>query len=202
MAWKTASGAKREVLFISPYFVPRKRGVRGFEELRGRGIEATVVTNSLAATNHSIVHSGYAPARKKLLKMGVALHEVRPDRGEAGAIKAGNVTAEGTLHTKAFIVDREHLFVGSFNLDPRSAYLNTELGVIIDSPELAGEVARRVDQGLADFTYQVSLDERGKLGWIGYTDGDEEIWKHDPQTSWWRRFQVSVMRILPIKGQL
>lgn len=194
--------AEREILFISPYFVPRKTGVRGFEELRNRGIETIVVTNSLASTNHSIVHSGYAPARKKLLKQGVQLYEVRPDRGESGAIKAGNVKAEGALHTKAFVVDRERLFVGSFNLDPRSAYLNTELGVIIDSPELANEVVDRVAEGLPTFAYSVTLSENGKLRWTGYTNGEEEVWKHDPQTGWWKRFQVSFMRILPIRGQL
>ena len=194
--------AKKEVMFISPYFVPRKTGIKGLTELRDRGVEAKVITNSLASTNHSVVHSGYAPARKPLLKIGVELYEVRPDKGESGAIKAGNDLAEGTLHTKAFVVDRQRLFVGSFNLDPRSAYLNTELGVIIDSPELAGLVADAVDQSLDTYSYKVLLDDKGKLQWVGYQDGEKEVWKKEPQTSWWRRFQVSVMRILPIKGQL
>ena len=195
-------GAEREIMFISPYFVPRKTGIRGFSGLRENDIEIQVITNSLAATNHSIVHSGYAPARKPLLKIGVELFEVRPDVGESGARKAGNVNAEGTLHTKAFVVDRQRLFVGSFNMDPRSAYINTELGVIIDSPELAGDVVERVEQALPVATYQVTLNENNKLRWLGEKDGEEEIWKKDPQTGWWRRFQVSVMKILPIKGQL
>jgi putative cardiolipin synthase len=112
------------------------------------------------------------------------------------------LTAEGTLHTKAFVVDREHLFVGSFNLDPRSAYLNTELGVIIDSPELAGAVVDGVTRALPTYTYRVELTGDSRLRWVGYTDGEEEIWKHDPQTGWWKRFQVSFMRILPIRGHL
>ena len=106
------------------------------------------------------------------------------------------------MHTKAFVVDRSRLFVGSFNLDPRSAYLNTEMGVIIDSPELAGMFAERVDQAIPRATYQVMLHDGGGLRWVGYTEGQEEIWKKEPQTGWWRRFQVSVMRLLPIKGQL
>ncbi len=194
--------AEEEIVFVSPYFVPRKTGIQGFEELMARGVEAWVVTNGLASTNHAIVHSGYAPARKPLLEMGVVLYEVRPDRGDSGAIKAGNVKAQGTLHTKAFVVDRQRLFVGSFNLDPRSAYLNTELGVIIDSPELAAATVERLEQALAGHAYKVWLNERSKLRWTGYQDGQEEIWKKDPQTGWWRRFQVSVMRVLPIKGQL
>lgn len=195
-------GARQEIMFISPYFVPRKAGIRGFSGLRDKEIGIQVITNSLAATNHSVVHSGYAPARKPLLKMGVELYEVRPDVGESGATKAGNVDAEGTLHTKAFVVDRQRLFVGSFNMDPRSAYINTELGVIIDSPELASDVVERVRQALPVFAYEVTLNDNNKLRWLGEKDGDQEIWKKDPQTGWWRRFQVSVMKILPIKGQL
>ena len=61
---------------------------------------------------------------------------------------------------------------------------------------------RRLEQALPAYTYKVHLNENGKLRWIGYQDGEEEIWKKDPQTGWWRRFQVSFMRILPIKGQL
>jgi putative cardiolipin synthase len=199
---QAVDGAASEILFVSPYFVPRKSGIRGFEQLIERGVESTVITNSLASTNHSIVHSGYAPARKPLLKLGVRLYEVRPDRGDSGAIKAGNVSAEGALHSKAFVVDRSRLFVGSFNLDPRSAYLNTELGIIIDSPLLATMVVEGIEQALPTSTYRVEFDEKGKLRWVGYKGGEKEIWKKEPQTSWWTRFQVSVMRILPIKGQL
>jgi putative cardiolipin synthase len=195
-------GAQEEIMFISPYFVPRKTGIRGFAGLRDRDIEIKVITNSLAATNHSVVHSGYAPARKPLLKMGVELYEVRPDVGESGAQKAGNFSAEGTLHTKAFVVDRERLFVGSFNMDPRSAYINTELGVIIDSSVLATEVVDRVDLALPIFTYEVILTGKNKLRWMGQKDGEQKLWKKEPQTGFWRRFNVSVMRILPIKGQL
>lgn len=195
-------GAQEEIMFISPYFVPRKTGIRGFSGLRERDIEIKVITNSLAATNHSVVHSGYAPARKPLLKIGVELYEVRPDVGESGARKAGNISAAGTLHTKAFVVDRQRLFIGSFNLDPRSAYINTELGVIIDSSELATEVVESVDRALPIFAYEVTLTDKNKLRWIGHKDGEEEVWKKDPQTGFWRRFNVSVMQILPIKGQL
>ena len=199
---EAVNGAQEEVMFITPYFVPLKRGIRGFAELRDRGVEIKGITNSLAATNHSVVHSGYVPARKPLLKMGVELFEVRPDVGDSGARKAGNVTAEGTLHTKAFVVDRERLFVGSFNMDPRSAYINTELGVIIDSPELANEVVDGVDRALPIVTYQVTLNDKNKMRWLGQKDGEQEIWKKDPQTGFWRRFNVSLMRLLPIKGQL
>lgn len=195
-------GAEEELLFLSPYFVPRKSGIEGFRELRERDLRIRVITNSLASTNHSVVHSGYAPSRKPLLRMGVELYEVRPDAHVQGTGKAGNATAEGSLHTKAFIVDRQKLFVGSFNLDPRSANLNTELGVIIDSPEMASSSLERVNEALLRAAYEVTLDENGKLTWTGQSSGEEEVWTKEPETGFWTRFNVSVMRILPIKGQL
>ena len=195
-------GAQEELLFLSPYFVPRKSGVEGFQELKDKGLRVRVITNSLASTNHSVVHSGYAPSRKPLLKMGVELYEVRPDARVSGTRRAGNVSAEGSLHTKAFVVDRQRLFVGSFNLDPRSANLNTELGVIIDSPQMASRSVDLIDEVLPRATYEVTLDDKGKLRWTGESNGEQEIWTKEPQTGFWTRFTVSFMRILPIKGQL
>jgi putative cardiolipin synthase len=195
-------GAQVELLFLSPYFVPRKSGIESFRELRERGLRIRVITNSLASTNHGVVHSGYAPSRKPLLKMGVELYEIRPDAEVAGTRQAGNDSAEGSLHTKAFVVDRQMLFVGSFNLDPRSANLNTELGVIIDSPELASAAVDRVDEVLPRATYSVTLTDKGKLRWTGQSNGEQEVWTKDPETGFWTRFNVSFMRILPIKGQL
>ena len=195
-------GAREELLFVSPYFVPRKSGIEGFRELKDKGLRIRVITNSLASTNHSVVHSGYAPSRKPLLKMGVELYEVRPDSKVSGTRRAGNVAAEGSLHTKAFAVDRQKLFVGSFNLDPRSANLNTELGVIIDSPTLTSAAVDRVDEALPRATYEATLDDKGKLRWTSQSDGEQEVWTKDPETSFWTRLNVSFMRILPIKGQL
>jgi putative cardiolipin synthase len=134
--------------------------------------------------------------------MGVELYEVRPDARVSGTRRAGTSAAEGSLHTKAFAVDRRKLFVGSFNLDPRSAKLNTELGVIIESPELASGAVDRVDEVLPQATYMVTLDDKGKLRWTAQTNGKQEVWTKDPETGFWTRFSVSCMRILPIKGQL
>ena len=194
--------ARQELVFISPYFVPRKSGIEGFRRLRDKGISVKVITNSLMSTNHSIVHSGYAPSRKPLLKMGVELYEVRPDVAVRGTEDVGNANAEASLHTKAFVVDRERLFMGSLNLDPRSIDLNTELGVIIDSPELARSAADWIDQVLPLATYEVTLSENGKLRWIGHQDGQQEILTKEPEAGFWKRFSVSIMRVLPIKGQL
>ena len=199
---ETVQSAREGLIFISPYFVPRESGIDSFRELKEKGLRIRVITNSLASTNHSVVHSGYAPSRRRLLKMGVELYEVRPGARVSGTRRAGNVSAKGSLHTKAFVVDRQKLFVGSFNLDPRSAKLNTELGVIIESPELASLSVDWIDEALPRATYEVTLNHKGKLRWTGQTNGEQEVWTKDPETSFWTRFNVSFMRILPIKGQL
>jgi putative cardiolipin synthase len=194
--------AQRELIVISPYFVPRKSGLEFFRELRDRGIEVTVITNSLAATNHSVVHSGYAPARKPLLKMGVRIFEVRHHSTPSGVERGGKGATLATLHTKAFMVDREDLFIGSFNWDPRSVNLNTELGVIIHSPEMGRAAGERIDNYIVTTAYEVVLNDKGKLRWIDRAGEREVVLKKEPDTSAWRRFSAAFMGILPIRGQL
>jgi len=194
--------AEKEIIVISPYFVPRKTGIEAFTEVQNRGIQVTIITNSLAANNQLSVHGGYAPSRKPLLKAGVRIFEVRADADVAGSQLVAASGAKTTLHTKAFIVDRKELFIGSFNFDPRSANINTELGVIIRSPELAEQFAATVDEKLANQTFEVFLNEKGKLRWRGFEDGEEVIYTKEPQTTWGQRFSAGFMRILPIRGQL
>ena len=194
--------AEEEFIVLSPYFVPLDSGIEFFRELRERGVEVMVVTNSLATTNHSVVHSGYAPARKPLLEMGVRLFEIRPDAYALEEKLGGSSTHQATLHTKSFNVDRRELFVGSFNWDPRSIDINTELGVIIHSSEIADQAATRLAALLPNVAYEVVLDDAGRLRWIDRSGAEPVILTSEPQTSWWRRFSAGFMRILPIKGQL
>jgi putative cardiolipin synthase len=172
------------------------------QTLRDRGLAVTVITNSLAATNHAIVHSGYAPSRKPLLEMGVKIYEVKHTVAIGGVERGGSGASLATLHTKAFIVDRDELFVGSFNWDPRSVNINTELGVIMKSPKLAGETAAFVDGALNAKTYEVVLNEKGKVRWIDRSSGEDVILTKEPDTTWGRRFNAGFMRILPVRGQL
>ncbi|RLA34092.1 MAG: phospholipase D family protein [Gammaproteobacteria bacterium] len=194
--------AEKEMVVISPYFVPLKTGIAAFTEVQNRGIQVTIITNSLAANNQSSVHGGYAPSRKPLLKAGVKIFEVRADANVLGSELVAASGAKATLHTKAFLVDRKEVFIGSFNFDPRSAKINTELGVIIRSPELAERLAAEVDEALPKQTYEVFLNEKGQLRWRSLEDGEEVIYKKEPQTSWWQRFKAGFMRMLPIRGQL
>ena len=194
--------AEREVVLVSPYFVPRKSGIQAFSELKNRGIDVTIITNSLAANNQFTVHGGYAPARKPLLKNGVRIYEMRADADVPGAEIVAASGAKATLHTKAFIVDREEIFIGSFNFDPRSANINTELGVIIKLPSMARYFAEQVDQALADQAYEVFLNDQGRLRWRGFENGTEVVHDKEPETSWGQRFKGGLMRLLPIRGQL
>ena len=194
--------ANSEAIIVSPYFVPRKKGVEALTAMQASGVDVIVITNSLAANNQASVHGGYAPSRKPLLKAGVRIFEVRPDAEIAGSELVAASGAKATLHTKAFFIDRREAFIGSFNFDPRSANINTELGVIIRSPELAEEFSERIMKALPKNTYEVFLNEKGKLRWRGFENGEEVIFDKEPQTTGWQRFVAGFMRILPIRGQL
>ena len=193
---------EKELIVLSPYFVPRKGGIEFFSELQARGVNVTIVTNSLAANNQLTVHGGYAPSRKPLLQNGVRIYEVRPDADVAGSEIVAASGAKATLHTKAFLVDRKKLFIGSFNFDPRSANLNTESGVLIESTQMGSMFGSKVDAGLRSQTYELFLNEQGKLRWRGFNDGQEVILKKEPQSTWGQRFMAGFMRFMPIRGQL
>lgn len=195
-------GAKRELIIISPYFVPRKTGIKLLGELQERGVQVTVITNSLAANNHAIVHAGYAPSRKPLLELGVKIYEYKSLAPPSGVDRGGAGASLATLHTKAFLVDREEFFLGSFNWDPRSAYINTELGVIIKSAPLGKAVDDQINKILNEVTYEVVLDEDGELKWIDRSSAEPVFLYSEPDTGFWRQFSVELMKLLPIRGQL
>jgi putative cardiolipin synthase len=193
--------AERELIILSPYFVPLKTGIQGLSELQERGVTVIIITNSLAANNQFTVHGGYAPSRKPLLEAGVKIYEVRPDVDVAGTEFVDASGAKATLHTKAFIVDDKEVFIGSFNFDPRSANLNTELGVLIRDPELALLYSVLIDERLREDTFEVFLNEDGKVRWRGYKDGEEIIYDKEPETTWGERTKAWFARIIP-KSQL
>jgi putative cardiolipin synthase len=195
--------AQKELLIISPYFVPRKTGIQALSDLQKRGVQVTIITNSLAANNQASVHGGYAPSRKPLLQAGVTILEVRPDANIPGSEFMAKSGAKATLHTKAFVVDREEAFIGSFNFDPRSANINTELGVIIRSPKIAEEIVTSAEEKAPTGAYEVFLNEKGKVRWRSTDDdGQEVILDKEPQTTWGQRFAAGFYRMLPIRSQL
>ncbi|MGI9265351.1 MAG: phospholipase D family protein [Gammaproteobacteria bacterium] len=189
-------GAERELLVVSPYYVPLENGIQFVQEAQSRGIEMTLVTNSLASTNHVAVHSGYSKYRRDLIRAGVQLYESRADAGRSIALE-NDSPEQLTLHTKLVIVDRRFLVVGSPNMDPRSFEINAEKGLIIDSKALSQNVAERIMELLPDATYQVLENESGKLEWHGRIDGEKMIETSEPLASRSRRLSAWFLKIVP-----
>jgi len=190
-----AAAIHQELLIESAYFIPGERTIAGFGQMVARGVKVRVLTNSLASTDVSAVHAVYAPTRKPLLATGVELHEFRIDsRGSALLGSSG-----ASLHSKVVVFDRSSVFIGSFNLDGRSAIQNTELGILIDSPELAERTAAVIEKDLQPETsWKVIVDAEGKkLRWLGRTNGEADERTHEPGASIWRRMSASMLGWLP-----
>ena len=207
---RVLDAAQRSVVIVSPYLIPGKDGEALLTALLARGVAIRALTNSLAATDEAAVHSGYARYRIPLLEAGAELHEFRPVSQQDAPIAHG--TSSGvSLHSKALVVDGERVFIGSMNFDPRSRHLNTELGVIVDSPEFGAAIEGYFAQasGPANAWRVVyeprpgSRSGRPVLQWIERAEGGEAR-RHDsePGASAWKRWQVRIARMLPIEGLL
>lgn len=187
---------------VSPYFVPGESGTAFFSGLARRGVEVSILTNSLEATDVPAVHSGYVRWRTPLLAAGVHLFELKrdiaappPDNRMLGG------SSSSSLHAKLFIVDRSVVFVGSFNFDPRSARLNTELGFVIHSPALAALMADRFAERVRTQAYSVRLTD-GRLEWLEQRPGGVTLYTQEPHAGFWRRVGVGFMSLLPIEELL
>jgi len=206
---------RRDVELVSAYFVPGAEGVAAFTALARQGVRVRILTNALEATDVAAVHSGYARRRVPLLAAGVELFEMRRRGGLPGGSSSGSGgggggsggsgavgSSDSSLHAKTFSVDRQRVFIGSFNFDPRSAHLNTELGFVIDSPVLAAAVEDAFTRQIPAQSYQVKLDAQGRLHWLEPTS--DGVVRHDtePGTTWWKRTGVRLMSWLPIEWLL
>jgi cardiolipin synthase C len=184
------SEARSEVVLSSPYFIPGEMGVQAFGDLRRRDVKVTVLTNSLASNDEPLVHTGYARYRTALLKSGVDLYELSPTRTIANRRLMFPGMSKGRLHAKTAVIDRRYVFIGSMNLDPRSASRNTELGVIADSPELAREVLRVIHISKLQSAYRVAFAPDGEsLTWLTMDDEREVVLVTEPDTDWWTRLR-------------
>lgn len=194
-----------DVELISPYFVPTEAGVEAFAWLVRKGVEVKVLTNSLAATDVAAVHAGYAKRRKALLKAGVVLYEMQRHPTQVKRMKRKKRflgSSGSSLHAKTFSVDRKHVFVGSFNFDPRSANLNTELGFVIDSPRLAQRINQAFYDEIPAHAYEVKLTEIGRIYWVEQRDAGVQTYTSEPNSSVWRRVSTRLLSWLPIEGLL
>jgi putative cardiolipin synthase len=163
--------AQRELVLITPYFVPGPHGMALFRTLRERGVSVKVLTNSLAATDAPIVHIGYARYRPELLELGVELHEMRNQLGSRRRTLRSFGSSLASLHAKAVVVDRQQVLVGSMNMDPRSERLNSEIALRLPSAELAAQILALFEEVTGDSSYRLALTPDEQLRWI---DGSPE----------------------------
>ncbi len=199
---------RRELIIFSPYFVPGKDGVTNLTTLVKKGVRVRILTNSLASNDVSVVHAGYAKYRRALLRGGVEIYEMnkrltenerREKRGLEGSSKA-------SLHAKSFVLDRERVFIGSLNLDPRSIVENTEIGVVFESAEVAKELTDKFETMIEKLTFRLELkkDKEGyeQILWHSIEDGKPRVFTADPYTSPFRRVLIRMIGWLPIESQL
>ncbi|KZC43586.1 MULTISPECIES: phospholipase D family protein [Rhodanobacter] len=190
-----------EVLLISPYFVPGRQGAATLLGLARDGTHVGVITNSLAANDVPAVHSGYERYRRQLLNGGVSLFEIRRHGPVATHGLFGSSGA--SLHTKAFVIDGARGFVGSFNLDPRSANLNTEMGVLFDDDALAHDLRQEYLRLAAPaLSYQLRRGADGLPQWLDRSVQPPEVLEHEPDAGWWLRTVTRAISWLPIESQL
>jgi putative cardiolipin synthase len=207
---RTVASATSELLMITPYFVPTPAETEILEALRRRGVRVGLLTNSLESTTEISAQSGYQRHRAEMLQAGVEIHELRaaPDsaRGSGQSIRLSHYGKYG-LHAKLYTIDRRQLFIGSMNLDQRSAWLNTEVGLIIDSPPLALQAVARYDaMTQLDSAYDVRLQPTA-------TGGSRLVWQTrlgdrivetttEPSGNAWRRFEDDLLLLLPLDDEL
>ncbi|ESX93567.1 MULTISPECIES: phospholipase D family protein [unclassified Mesorhizobium] len=185
---------------VSPYFIPGKRGTAILLDLVGAGVDVSVLTNSLAATDVAAVHGAYANYRKRLLRNGVKIFELQPFNRRSAISVFGSKGA--SLHTKAFTVDDNIGFVGSFNFDPRSVSLNSEMGVLFEDPKLVAELRHRFQSEISPETsYRLEL-KHNVLHWHGCGEGKIQDYTHEPEAGFFRRILAVFVRHLPIESQL
>ena len=196
--YQTMNKAKRDVLVLTPYFVPEEYGADFFEALVARGVRVRIVTNSLASTNHAYVHGAYARYRDRLLRAGVEFLEVRSDAAKLTEA----AEADLTMHTKLVVVEDRYLFVGSTILDPRSIRQNTEIGIVIESPALAENIRMRLDDVAPDYAFDLDVDESGQSICLFEGAAGQETFRREPLASGWRVFVATVAGWLPIESQL
>lgn len=192
------TAAQRSIEITSPYFIPLDSGARMLLKLAGAGVSVSVLTNSLAATDVTAVHGAYIRFRKPLLAGGIRLFELRA-RDDARKDVSLLGSRGASLHTKAFVVDGRFGFVGSFNFDPRSVSLNTEMGLLFDHAELAREMQSVfAGETAAGRSYRLVLSGEA----VGWQDGGDHVLDSEPEASLRRRFLAGTISLLPVESQL
>lgn len=188
--------AQQELLIMNAYVIPAKQGVDFLHGLDAAGVQTTIFTNSLASHDVPAVNSHYGPWRDEFLEAGVDLYEFKPNPAiQAEVVDVAPVKAEfNGLHSKTAVVDRRYVFIGSMNLDPRSARINTEMGAIVDSPALAEDMAAIIERNMAPAnSWRLKLDENGHVLWVD----DKEVLDKQPARDAMQRVMDVLMKAGP-----
>ncbi|WP_130802402.1 phospholipase D family protein [Acinetobacter ihumii] len=207
---KNLEKPEENIDLVSAYFVPEKEGAQHLSQLAQNGVQVRVLTNSYKANDVPVVHAFYGKYRQQLLENGVQLYEFlpsiddEPDKNTEELSKKAEISLKGlsrsSLHAKLMTLDQKQVFIGSFNFDPRSAYLNTEIGVILNSPTLAKSIHQTMDQQLTHYAYKLVLDANHKINWYRQTPTSTKIYKKEPRMKWWQRIGIKMVSWLPIEG--
>ncbi len=196
-----------EVLIVPPYFVPGEKGLARLRELRSRNVRIRVLTNSLESTDVVAAHAGYSHYRPELLKEGIELYEMRAELANPrGSGTSMHLASAGryALHAKVLVFDQRRLFIGSMNVDRRSLRLNTEIGLLIDSPELAAQVAARFEAIAQPANSYVVQLRRDGPGLIWHTEEDGRLVDHEtePARTAKQRLQLTFFSLLRLDDEL
>ena len=193
--------AQSEVFVVSPYFVPGELGLEAMRSAHARGVRLRLLTNSLAATDEPMVHTGYVRYREPMLQLGVEISELSPGLAKKRNRLGRFGQSLGGLHAKIAVIDHERLFVGSMNLDNRSERRNTELGMIIDSRDFAEEFLQMMD--FDSSVYRLRLAGNGRdIEWVSERGEDEMVFDTEPETSAWLRLKVRLLSAFVPEAEL
>jgi putative cardiolipin synthase len=184
--------ARAEVVIASPYLIPGEAGLQVLSEARGRGVAIDIVTSSLAATDEPLVHTGYRRYRREMLALGVEVYELSSTQART-SVRIGVFGSRiGRLHLKTAVADRRMVYIGSMNFDPRSKFHNTELGLIIDSPEIAEQVLKLIELLKLEGSYRVHIDPTtDQLRWSD-AEGQRTL-DVEPDSPWWQRLLLELL---------
>lgn len=204
--FKAMGEPEEKAVIVSPYFIPKDEGVDLLASWIKKGVNVTVLTNSLAATDVASVYAGYGQYRASLLRAGIKLWELKPREQTTLKNKKENKrltgSSQSSLHAKTMAMDDKQIFVGSLNLDPRSFNLNTEMGVLIQSEKLSSMLSHWAAMKMPEYAWQLELkeSESDEIIWRDMITG--EVFTTEPKASSWRRFQAWFMSLFPIENVL
>ncbi|WP_284615501.1 phospholipase D-like domain-containing protein [Aquabacterium humicola] len=189
--------AETSVALVSPYFVPGDDGLALLRETTARGVKVQLLTNSLGATDEPLVHAGYARYRPALLDLGIELRELSPTLTTRTTALGSFGRSLARLHAKVAVIDRRQVLIGSLNLDPRSRRLNTEVGLLIDSPALARELARLSRPDVLTGAYRLRLDDEQRIEWLAQQDdGGLRVLRDEPDSSAGLQLKLGLLSLL------